>query len=324
MNRPPATLQISLAPSDYRHARVLLEHQVRAWRGQFSEVLLTVDFHRSAGRFSERWAEGQDLIMPLAQSIAGARVLKVDYGPQAQAGVSAEFFGGRPVPAKDFRGGPFYSYFFGLNAATNDLVLHADSDLLFGGGSPTWLAEAASAMALHPEILFSAPLPGPPADDGRLHSQSGLAEAEQAFAFRFGTMSTRLFLMSRERFRSTIGSLNPARPPSLRNRIKALVEGNPPEDLPEHLLSQAMRDRGLVRLEFLGTDPGMWSLHPPYRCADYYEKLPELIRRVEGNDIPEAQRGDHDINSSLVDWTEAIASLRGNRWWRRLASRPKA
>ena len=73
MNRPPATLQISLAPSDYRHARVLLEHQVRAWRGQVSEVLLTVDFHRSAGRFSERWAEGQDLIMPFAQSIAGAR-----------------------------------------------------------------------------------------------------------------------------------------------------------------------------------------------------------------------------------------------------------
>jgi hypothetical protein len=132
MRRPPATLQISLAPSDYRHASVLLPHQVRAWREQVDEVLLTVDFHRSTGRFSARWAEGEKLILPLAQSIPGARVVTVDYGPAARVRVSAEFFGGGPVPAKDFRGGPYYGYFFGLNAATHDLVLHADSDLLFG------------------------------------------------------------------------------------------------------------------------------------------------------------------------------------------------
>jgi hypothetical protein len=34
--------------------------------------------------------------------------------------------------------------------------------------------------------------------------------------------------------------------------------------------------------------------------------------------VPEAQRGDHDMNSSLVDWTEAVAALASNRWWRRL------
>ncbi len=318
MNRPPITLQISLAPSDYLHACVLLPHQVRTWRGQVAEILLTIDFHRSAGRFSERWTEGGNQILPLAQSIPDARVLTVDYDPTSKARVSTEFFGGRPVPAKDFRGGPYYAYFFGLNAAQNDLVLHVDSDLLFGGGSPTWLAEAAEEMAQHPEVMFSGPLPGPPAPDGRLHSQSGLAEPGMPFAFRFATMSTRLFLISRQRFRTAIGELRPRRP-AIRNTIKAIVEGNPPEDLPEHVFAASMGARGLIRREFLGKAPGMWSLHPPYRCADFFQKLPELVRRVEAGDIPDGQRGDHDINASLVDWGDAIAALARNRWWRRFA-----
>jgi hypothetical protein len=322
MNGPPTTLQISLAPSDYRHAREILPHQARAWRSQAAEILLTVDFHRSAGRFSERWEEGKDRILPLAQSIPGARVIVVDYASAARERVSAEFFGGGPVPEKDFRGGPYYGYFFGLSEAANDAVFHVDSDLLFGGGSGTWLHEANLEMANRPEILFSAPLPGPPAADGMLHSQETTPEAGSPFAFTFSSMSTRLFLMSRRRFREAVGALR-ARRPSLRNSIKALVEGNPPEDLPEHLFTEKMGAHGLIRREFLGTAPGMWSLHPPYRCGDFYDKLPDLIRRVESGDMPEAQRGDHDINSSLVDWSEATAAMSRNRWWRRLSLRAR-
>jgi hypothetical protein len=298
----------------------ILPHQVRVWRSQVAEILLTVDFHRSAGRFSARWEEGESRIVPLAQSIAGARVLSVDYGATAQERVSAEFFGGRRVPEKDFRGGPYYGYFFGLNAALNDLVFHVDSDLLFGGGSSTWMAEAIKAMSSRPEVLFSAPLPGPPAADGKLHSQEASAEPGSPFAFSFSTMSTRLFLMSRHRFRTAVGELRPQRP-ALRSAIKAIVEGNPPEDLPEHLFTKVMRSRGLIRREFLGADPGMWSLHPPYRCLDFYDRLPELIRMVEAGEIPEAQRGDHDINAALVNWDEAKAEMSRNRWWRRLARR---
>jgi hypothetical protein len=320
MSALPVTLQISLAPSDYRHAKDCLPHQVRAWRGQISEILLTVDFHRSAGRFSERWAEGEKLILPLANSIPGARVVAVDYAKSTLERVSSEFFDGDRIPAKDFRGGPYYSYFFGLNAALNDYVFHVDSDLLFGGGSGKWMAEAIAEMTRRPDILFSAPLPGPPSHDGTLHSQEAVTEAGLKYAFQFSTMSTRLFLMSRQRFHAVAGRLR-ARRPSLRNAIKAVVEGNPPEDLPEHLFTSVMRSKGLIRREFLGSSPGMWSLHPPYRCADFYEKLPELIRRVEADDLPEAQRGDHDINASLVNWDEATAAMARNRWWKRLAQR---
>lgn len=316
MNSTPVTLQISLSPADYRHARELLAHQVRQWREQVAEILLTIDFHRSAGRFSAGWEEGRSRIAALAGSIPGARVAVVDYGPDARRRVAGEFFGGRAIPAKDFRGGPFYAYFFGLASAAHDHVLHTDSDMFFGGGSPTWLAEAVDQMQSHPEVLLAAPLPGPPAPDGALLSQAAEPEPDADRVFRFATMSTRLFLLSRSRFRVSIGALR-ARRPGLRETVKALLEGNPPADLPEHLFSRAMRAAGLVRREFLGRAPGMWSLHPPYRCEDFYARLPELIRRVEGGEIPAAQRGDHDVNASLVDWSEAEAALRRDRWWRR-------
>jgi hypothetical protein len=315
------TLQISLSPSDWRHAKFLLPHQVRTWRGEVDEILLTIDLHRSAGRFAANWEVGRDNIMALASSIEGARIVPIDYSEEARARVSAEFFGGAKVPAKDFRGGPYYAYFFGLNASSHELVLHTDSDIFFGGGSQTWISEAVSLMADHPEIFVSAPLPGPPAVDGRLTQLSSASEPGKPHEHSLEAMSTRIFFMDRARFRSAIGALIPRPPPSLRHRIKAVVEGNPPADLPEHLFTREMRAHGLVRYDFLGRKPGMWSLHPPYRCGDFYEKLPSLVHRVESGDLPEAQRGDHDINSSLVDWSEATAAMARNRWWRRLVSR---
>ena len=318
MGSAPVTLQISLAPSDFRHARVLLPHQVKAWRDQVSEVLLTVDFHRSSGHFSTAWGEGNDKIIPLACSVDGARVLPVDYGPEAMARTGAEFFGGRTLPAKDFRGGPYYSYFYALGSAQHDHVLHLDADMFFGGGSQEWLQEAVAYMTSHPEVVFAAPLPGPPAPDGQLRSQRATAEPDTPYAFRFNSMSTRLFLASRSQLRSAFGRLCPRRPQHWRNTIKALLERNPAQELPEELLTHAMRTRGLARREFLGTGRGMWSLHPPYRCAAFYSKLPDLVRRVEEDDIPPGQRGDHDINDSMVDWSEARTALAYNRWWRRL------
>jgi hypothetical protein len=318
---PKTTLQINLSPSDWRHAKCLLPHQIRTWRGQVAEILLTIDLHRSAGRFAAGWEVGRDNIMALAHSIDGARIETVDYGSDARARVSAEFFGGANVPTKDFRGGPYYAYFFGLNAASHELVLHADADIFFGGGSQTWISEAIALMARHQEILVAAPLPGPPASDGRLSQLQSTPELGVSHMHRLEAMSTRLFFIDRARFRSSIGALSPLPPPAIRQRIKALVEGNPSADLPEHLFTREMRAHGLIRCDFLGAAPGMWSLHPPYRCADFYEKLPTLVARVEAGEIPDAQRGDHDINSSLVDWSEATAALARNRWWRRLISR---
>ena len=43
------TLQVNLAPSDLPHAIHTIPHQLRRWRAQVDEVLLTVDLRRSTG-----------------------------------------------------------------------------------------------------------------------------------------------------------------------------------------------------------------------------------------------------------------------------------
>ncbi len=311
------TLQVSLAPSDYRLAQYVLPHQIRTWRSQVSEILLTIDLHRSAGRFADGWEKGRDNILALAHAVEGARVLAVDDSPAAAAAVAEEFFGGRRIPRKDHRGGPYYSYFFGLHAARHAHVLHCDADMMFGGGSPTWLAEARALLADEPDILVTAPLPGPPSPDGRLHELPGIRRPRPRYAYEFPEMSTRAFLFDRRRWRDRLGALHP-RLASPRGILLALLEGNAPRQLPEKIITREMQARGLKRVDFLGEGAGMWSLHPPFRGADFFAKLPGLVERVEAGDMPASQLGFHDVCDELVDWTEGRQKLRERRWWRRL------
>lgn len=318
------TLQISLAPGDWRHAQHLLPHQLRQWSKQVGEVLLTLDLHRSSGRFSNGWEEGRErmkkLIQVCVRKYTDVRSVEIDYSKQARTKVAKTYFNKTSLPAKDFRGGPFYTYFYGLYASKSSRVLHLDSDMMFGGGSQQWISEAVELLENYPKVVTCSPLPGPPSSDGRLTTQEATEFTPRPDAFLFTTMSTRLFLVDKIKLRSRLCPLSLERP-SLRSTIKAIVEGNPPYDLPENILSDAMRRHGLLRVDFLGSGTGMWSLHPPYRNERFYRKLPELIDRVEAGDVPPAQRGDYDINDSMVDWSNERAALRRNRWWKRIGRR---
>src|SRR5205085_12697442 len=143
--------------------------------------------------------------------------------------------------------------------------------MMYGGGSSTWIAEALHLLAERPDALVCSPLPGPPTTDGRLRSQVLEPEPHTSLAFRSRALSTRLFLLDRNRFASRIKQLPLTQPP--RRRIwQALAEGNPPYELPEVIFSRAMLERGLVRIDFLGSHPGMWSVHPPYRSKLFYDR----------------------------------------------------
>jgi len=313
-----ATVQISLAPSDLPHAGVLLPHQLRTWAGQAQEVLLTVDERRgpSHGRFAAGWDDRAPGLRRLIEQCAAAhpnvRIESVDYGELTARAIAERYFGGATLPAKDSRGGPFYAYFFGLHAARHDTVLHFDSDMLFGGGSQRWLAEARALLQEREEVLACNPLGGPPTDDeARWRDRR---EPHDSLAFRCSSISTRIFLIDRRRLAERAGPL-PLRPPArLRSRVKALLHRNPPYALPEDLLTAAMHDAGMVRIDLLGSAPGMWALHPPFRSERFYAELPDLVRRVEAGDVPDAQRGEHELGDSMIDWSDARAAFRRRRW----------
>lgn len=324
------TLQISLAPTDLPTAKHTVPHQLRVWADQVDEILLVLDKHRSHGRYSTDWQERLPGMLALLEECCAAyphaRAVEVDYSPEAAARLADRYSGGRPLPAKDCHGGPFYSYFYALDAARHNYVLHMDSDMMFGGGSPTWVAEAIELMNERRDVIVCCPLYGPPAPDGRMtgHVSHWMQpEPHTSVAYRANFISTRLFMLDQERFQSEIGCLPLIRPGETAGaswigpirlsgfwhglfwHIKARADGNPPFEFAEVCFSHVMAERGLSRVDVLGSGPGMWSLHPPHRSALFYERLPELINAVEREDIPDGQRGDYDINGSMIDWSSA-------------------
>jgi hypothetical protein len=305
------TFQVNLAPADFPHARHTLPHQLRQWAGQVDEFLLTTDLHRvRRGHFGEGWDERRAplaaLIAECATKYPNIRALDVDYDAAASRRVSDTFFRGRPVPAKDLRGAPIYPYYFGLEAARNDFVIHIDSDMMFGGGSQTWVQEALDLFTADPNVLTCSPLAGPPTADGTLPGQpAATTYGRKPTAFKFRWFSTRIFALSKRRFTERIGGVEPRRP-EWRGAIRAALQGNPIADLAENVFSDAMVAAQMYRVDFLGAGNGMWSLHPPYRSAAFYEQLPD------------AQRGYYDINDALFDWSTARAAKRRKPWWVRL------
>lgn len=334
MEVAPVTLEITVAPVDLPHAVHILPHQMRQWAGQVDEVQFTLDLHQSRGRYGagaeERRPQLEMLLDDLCDRWPNAHVREVDYSAAMTAEVGERFFGGLPVPAKHHYGGPIYSYFFGWHAARHDLVFHLDSDMLFGGGSQTWIREAVDLLRERPDVLLCSPLPGPPTADGRLpdrmvarHGQLPSREPHSSLAYGFASCSTRLFLFDRARFVSRLVPV-PLERPRLRSQLRARVEGHPRYELPERTITRRMRQMGLRRVDFLGSSPGMWSLHPALRSELFYRELPRLVAQVEAGDMPEAQLGDYDVNDSLIDWTTARAAARGQRWWMRFARQAAA
>ena len=124
-------------------------------------------------------------------------------------------------------------------------------------------------------------------------------------AYRFSGVSTRIFVLHQRRFAARIGALDIVRPNAMQ-RLRARLYRQLPLALPaEVVLTAAMARHGLCRIDFLGSGRGMYSLHPPYRSEIFYRELPRLIARIVADDIPVDQRGDYDVNSSMIDWTDA-------------------
>ncbi len=306
------TLQISLAPSDFKQVLHLLPHQLRVFENQVDEILLTYDTHKSKGRFALNWEENNTKMWAFLQKCASdnpkIRLIKINYTKAKKKEIARKYFNRSTIPAKDWRGGPFYTYFFGLNEAKNNYVFHIDSDMFFGGLSQNWLAEALSLYQDDKHILFLNPLPGPPRSDAQLIKQNYFAYKNKPFYFGFNGMSTRLFLVDRDRLMKH--RINNIFTKKLGELVRAIYKKNPPYKLPEEILSSYMVKHNYIRVDFKGNEPGLWSLHPPYRTSQFYADLPIIIKKIEENEVPSSQKGFYDIVDELVDWAEARNKLK--------------
>lgn len=323
--RNRTAIQINMYPMDVRHVEKMLPHQMRVWHHQADTVIVTLDVQRTrTGRYrgmqyEDNLARIRNVLSAQAVQYPKIRVIETDYSPAAIAAVARYFFGSGSMPTKAWDGGPFYTYFFGMFSANARYVLHFDGDLFFGGGNRTWMAEAIELMESRPEVLLTSPFPGPPRADGAVfgHRSSGdfyhAREPLPSRAYRFNYVSSRSFLIDLARFEERIGKL-PQIAPSPVQRLKARLLGNPPDALEaEMLLSRTLASSNMLRIDFLGAPPGLWTLHPQYRNEEFYRKLPEIIAAAERDSVPEGQRGHYDINDSVVDLTDAKAAVSWHR-----------
>ncbi|MGE8602113.1 capsular biosynthesis protein [Bordetella trematum] len=321
--------QISMYPMDYPHAALLLPHQIRVWAPMVDRIVVTIDTHRSrTGRYrGNHFEEYRDKLLALTRELQRdtpqLEVIEVDYSDRARHDVAQSFFGLDDIPVKAWDGGPFYAYFYGMHHSQARYIVHFDGDMLFGGGSHRWVEEAIAFTEDDPSVLLTGPFPGPPAADAVIHGH-GLPEPQRievagAPAYRFQTASTRIFMLDMERLRETLGVL-PLLPPGPVQRLKSHVLGHPPlAREAEVILGEVLRMHGLYRVDLLGSGPGLWSLHPPYRGAAFYRQLPEVIAAVEAGTLPAAQCGHYDIHDSVIDWSDQRAATRRHKRWLRMA-----
>ncbi|WP_193177186.1 hypothetical protein [Oricola nitratireducens] len=329
----PVTMQINTYPLDLPHLPHSLAHQMRTFGGQVDRTIVTVDVRApQSGRYKgdtkgDRYAESLKKVRQLYREFEAKydnlSFEEVDYGADAKSAVSRYFFGRDSIPDKAWDGGPFYCYFQGLKSAGDGYVLHMDADMLYGGQSQTWIAEGIDLLQRREDLLFVSPLAGPPHPDGLKGAHVNASHAFRAEtigdrpAYRFRTVSTRIFLMDMARFKARIGSL-PLDPPAFSQRLRGFLLGNPIEALSaEWVLSNALEANGLGNMHFRGSGAGMYSLHPPLHFPAFHDALPDIIARIERDDIPDEQRGDYDINNSMFD----LSSARQQHVWHRRARR---
>lgn len=320
MPRQPVTLHISLTPRDVALARAVLPHQLARIGPAVEEIVLTIDTGgKPPADAGSDYSELERLARAAASVAPSLIVHAADYSDKRRATLSRQILARGLIPARAYRGG-FLAYFDGWLTGTQPFLFHLDSDVLIGGEPAGWIAEAIALLRSDPAIFTCTPLAGPPRNDASIN-QPSRREPQPRGAHGFDTFSTRIFFVARERLAAPQPRLALTRA-RWRQQLSGWAEGTSPYSLPEDILTAHLRQTGRRRVDFLGAEPGCWSLHPPYRNGEFFRRLHELVERVERNDFPEAQRGDHDVNDSVIDWSDARAAIARNRWWRRWRQAP--
>ena len=307
-------LQINIHPNDHKHFEPLLRHQLNVFGGQVDRVRLTLDLHNSeSGRYRSEDFEGKlrhmrSIIRRVSKDFKFITLDEVDTSEDVRKEIAQKFFCRDDVPIKAWDGGPFYSYLYGIWKCRARTIIHIDSDMMFGGMSQSWIEQAENILDADSNVIFVAPLAGPPHPDGLLKEgslQNGIQVTPYIFpySFVFSSVSTRIFVTRPQLINLRIGYLDFIRPSHMQ-RIKAFLLGNPSQSREfEVVLSKTMQNRGLRRVDLLGVDKGMWSIHPPYRSDSFFSTLPSIINKIEIGNIPVEQLGHYDLQDCMCDWT---------------------
>ncbi|MGD1904926.1 MAG: hypothetical protein ACFB0C_02910 [Leptolyngbyaceae cyanobacterium] len=149
--------------------------------------------------------------------------------------------------------------------------------------------------------MFVRPLSGPPSKTGDLHQKFPITK-DPAGLYRFKFFGSRAYLLNRRKF----DQLLPL--PILWMRYKRLWISKLPAPLLTQLHNwtgrgalnswEIMVSRKLEETHYLRatlTSEQAWTVHPKDRGPRFINALPDLLKRIETGDYPEAQGGYYDM-----------------------------
>lgn len=291
-------LSVLNCPRDYSMVKTMLPHQLRQWGRQVDEIVVYIDLGPQMVMHPI-----VSLIEELIKPWRSARIEIINYDSKIVNQKFREIFKAYPKNVlKDWRGTAIYQYVYILTSSRNKYLLHMDSDMIFGGGSQTWMNEALQMMNSREEVIVCEPLSGPPSPTGpKKQRYLNAFQIDDQIVYKYQHIGTRIFLLHTERFFTVLGAQIPWQNvvtwKSLMNyhRTKSLAQ------LFEIMFSAGMKQHQVFRLMFEGKEPGMWTLHPLYKPEKYIQKMGEIVSAVEAGNIPEKQRGEYDLAEAIMD-----------------------
>lgn len=299
---PECSFSIMVARTDCLFLEQTIPHLVRACNYPFTEKVAFIDTAPLGRRFAGRFGIGTDaeLRQSVAQLIEGGhldRAVDISYDRNLRKTVYKQTFGRNLWEVQDSGGYPILGLIQSFDNLAGDYVLHLDIDLLcHGSPEGSWVAEGIRTLEANDDLVFVAPLSGPPSLDGRLHQ--GATEYRHDAdrdLYLFQDVTSRKILFRRE----TYEALLPMRPLWTSPRRRLVSQFIRKSELWnwEIIVSERLRETGKFRADLSGKFG--WTLHTPDHGPRFIECLPELIERVETGDVPDGQRGYYDLDLDL-------------------------
>ncbi len=301
MNPPPCTLTILVARPDMPFLTHTVRHLVRTLQFPFHERILLIDTaplparcarQPGVGTLDELLAQCHEL---KAQGVID-RCLEIRHDDPKQRAIYDRHHAPTTRQTRDYRGCPSLGRVLGLEVPATDYVLHFDSDILLHCRPGfDWVNHGIRLLAENEDVMFVAPLPGPPTTDGALRPHSHDFRLDSRGFYRFPHFSSRKYLVDRRRLRALL----PLRPrvASRKLWLRGLLRGESALEVWEVLMSQQLEQSKFCRADT--SAPAAWTLHAPDHGAAFIEALPGLIERVERGEFPAAQAGDYDLRLDL-------------------------
>jgi hypothetical protein len=298
------SLSILVARTDVSFLRRTVPHIVKSSAYPFKERALVVDTAPLSPEYASRPHVGsrQELDEICNDLVADGwidRLHYIDYARSEVDRICSTYFNRRVRETHDFRGYPIYGSLWSLEAEPTDLVVHFDSDmLLHQAPGRSWIDEAVDVLKRRSDIVFVAPLSGPPRPDGKLFQVSTAYEFDSDGFNKFKFFTSRKYLVDRRKLRSM--GLRP-RWISRKRRLASLWTGVSALWSFEMMASDQLERLGLWRADL--SDPRAWTLHTPDHGPEFLRRLPEIVSKVESGNFPFEQAGHYDLKLEL--WRES-------------------